>query len=45
MLHNGLIHKEVAECSQTSKSKEQRHKNKGYLKHRILLFFTTIAHN
>ena len=25
MLCNGLIHKEMVECSQTSKSKEQKH--------------------
>ena len=35
MLRNELIHKEMVECSQTSKSKKQKHKNKDYLKHRI----------
>ena len=35
MLCNELIHKEIVECSQTSKSKEQKHKNKDYLKHSI----------
>ena len=28
MVHNELIHKEMVECSQTSKNKEQKHKNK-----------------
>ena len=28
MLHNELIQKEMVECSQTSKSKEQKHKIK-----------------
>ena len=32
---NELIQKEMVECSQTSKSKEQKHKNKDYLKHSI----------
>ena len=36
ILGNELIHKEMVECSQTSKSKEQKHKNKDYLKHSIL---------
>ena len=35
MLRNELIKKEMADCSQTSKSKEQMHKNKDYLKHSI----------
>ena len=35
MLHNELIQKEMVDCSQTSKSKEQKHKNKDYLKHSI----------
>ena len=35
MLCNGLIHKEMIECSQTNKSKEQKHKNKHYLEHSI----------
>ena len=35
MLSNDLIKKEMVECSQTSKSKEQEHKNKDYLKHSI----------
>ena len=35
MLHNELIQKEMADCSQTSKCKEQKHKNKDYLKHSI----------
>ena len=35
MLHNELIDKEMGECSQTSKSKKQKHKNKDYLKHNI----------
>ena len=34
MLRNELIHKEIVECSQTSKSKEQKHK-KDYLTHNI----------
>ena len=29
MLRNELVHKEMVECNQTSKSKEQKHKNKG----------------
>ena len=33
MLRYELIQKEMVECSQTSKSKEQKHKN--YLKHNI----------
>ena len=33
MLGNEFIQKEMADCSQTSKSKEQKHKNKDYLKH------------
>ena len=33
MLHNELIHKEMVKCGQTSKSKEQKYKNKDYLKH------------
>ena len=28
MLRNELIQKEMVDCSQTSKSKEQKHKNK-----------------
>ena len=35
MLRNELIQKEMVDCSQTSKSKEQNHKNKDYLKHSI----------
>ena len=35
MLHNELIQKDMVDCSQTSKSKEQKHKNKDYLKHSI----------
>ena len=35
MLRNELIQKEMVACSQTSKSKEQKHKNKAYLKHSI----------
>ena len=35
MLRNELIKKEMVDCSQTSKSKQQKHKNKDYLKHSI----------
>ena len=35
MLLNELIQKEIVACSQTSKSKEQKHKNKDYSKHSI----------
>ena len=35
MLRNELIQKEMVECSQTSKSKEQKHGNKDCLKHSI----------
>ena len=35
MLRNELIQKEMVDCSQTSKSKEQKHKNKDYLKHNV----------
>ena len=35
MLRNELIQKEMVDCSQTSKSKEHKHKNKAYLKHSI----------
>ena len=35
MIRNELIEKEMVECSQTSKSKEQKHENKDYLKHSI----------
>ena len=35
MLCNELIKKEMVDCSQTSKSKEQKHNNKDYLKHSI----------
>ena len=35
MLRNELIQKEIAECIQTSMSKEQKHKSKAYLKHSI----------
>ena len=35
MLRYELIQKEMVDCSQTSKSKEQKHKNKDYLKHSI----------
>ena len=35
MLRNELIQKEMVDCSQTSKSKEQKHKNKDYLKHSV----------
>ena len=34
MLRNELIQKQIVECSQTSKSKEQKH-IKDYLKHSI----------
>ena len=33
MLRKELIQKEMGDCGQTSKSKEQKHKNKAYLKH------------
>ena len=35
MLRYELIQKEMVDCSQTSKSKEQKHKNKDYLKQSI----------
>ena len=35
MLRNELVQKEMVDCSQTSKSKEQKHKNKDYLKHSV----------
>ena len=35
MLRYELIQKEMVDCSQTSKSKERKHKNKDYLKHSI----------
>ena len=35
MLRNEFIHEAIVECSQTSKSKEQKHKNKDYLKQSI----------
>ena len=35
MLRYELIHKEMVDCNQTNKSKEQKHKNKDYLKHSI----------
>ena len=35
MLRNELIQKEMVECSLASKSMEQKHKNKDYLKHSI----------
>ena len=35
MLRNELIQKEMVECSQTNKSKGQKHTNKDYLKHSI----------
>ena len=35
MLRNELIRKDMVECSQTSKSKAQKHKNKDYLKDSI----------
>ena len=35
MVRNELIQKEMVDFSQTSKSKEQKHKNKDYLKHSI----------
>ena len=35
MLCNELIKKEMVDGSQTSKSKEQKHNNKDYLKHSI----------
>ena len=44
MLCNELVQKEMVECSQTSKNKEQKHKNKDYLKTQHL-FFATIAHD
>ena len=41
MLRNGLIQKEMLDCSQTSKSKEQKHKNKYYLKHSIYFCYNS----
>ena len=35
MLSNELIYREMVACSQTSKSKEQKHKKKDYFKHSI----------
>ena len=35
MLRNELIQKEMVDCSQISKSKEKKHKNKDYPKHII----------
>ena len=35
MLRNELIQKKMVECSQTSKSKEQKHKNKDDRTHSI----------
>ena len=35
MLRNELIQREMVDCSQTSKSKGQKHKNKDYLSNRI----------
>ena len=35
MFRYELIQKEMIECSQTSKSKEQKNRNKDYLKHYI----------
>ena len=35
MLRNELIQKEMVDCSQISKSKEQKHKNTDCLKHNI----------
>ena len=35
MLRNELVQKEMVDCSQTSNSKERKHKNKDYLKHSI----------
>ena len=35
MLRNELIKIEMVDCSQTGKSKEQKHKNKDCLKHSI----------
>ena len=35
MLRNELIQTEMGECRHNSKSKEQKHKNKDYLKHSI----------
>ena len=35
MLRNELIQKEMVDCNQSNKSKEQKHKNKDYLKHSI----------
>ena len=35
MLRNELIQKEMVECSQTSKSWEQKHKTKDYRTHSI----------
>ena len=35
MLRNECIHKEMVKCSQSSKCKEQKNKNKDYIKHRI----------
>ena len=41
MLRNELVYKEMVECSQTSKSKEQKHKNNDYLKHSIYYLLIT----
>ena len=38
MLRNELIQKEMVEFSQTSKAREQEHKNKDYLKHSTYSF-------
>ena len=37
MLRNELIQKEMVECSQTSKSEEQKHKNKDYHRTALIL--------
>ena len=41
MLRNELIQKEMLDCSQTSKSKEQKHKNKYYLKNSIYFCYNS----
>ena len=41
MLRHELIQKEMVEGSQTSKSKEQKHKNKDYRTHSIYSCFNS----
>ena len=41
MLRNELIQKEMVDFSQTSKSKEQKHKNKDYLKHSVYFCYNS----